>query len=258
MMRLKDRVAVVTGSSSGIGRAIALRLAMEGANVVVTAHTNVEGANKVADEIRALNRKAIVTKVDVANSREVNQMVKTALDEFGKVDILVNNAGGSSREKATLFYEATEEVWDFVIALNLKGVRNCSQAVINHMMQRQSGKIVNIGSSAGITGGSPPEGVDYAAAKAGVIGFTMALAKEVASYGVNVNCVSVGPIQTGRSDSYRPAHFKEWQKKSTGFDRRGKPEEIANMVAFLASDEASFITGQNYAVCGLRNLGGPF
>jgi len=247
-MKLTDRVAMVTGAGQWIGRAIALRLAEEGADVVVD-DIHIERACQVADEIRGLGRQALGIEADVSKSQEVNRMAKAALDEFGKVDILVNNAGGSAKERSSLFCESNEEVWDYVIGRNLKGVMNCSRALIEHMMERKGGKIINISSVSGMVG--TPGVADYCAAKAGIIGFTMALAKEVASYGINVNCVSPGPIGW---PSMPPERIEE-DIKQTGMGRIGKPEEIAAMVAFLASDDANFITGENIAVCGLRKLG---
>ena len=194
-MKLTDRVAIVTGAGRGIGRAIALRLAKEGADVVIL-DINLERANTVADEIKALGRKAIAVKVDVTKSEETNRMAKTTLDKFGRIDILVNNAGVTDADvigKVVLFHESTEEAWDAVIAVNLKGVLNCCRAVIKHMMQRRSGKIVSIAAESGMIGFAGM--ADYSAAKAGVIGFTKALAKEVGRHGINVNCVSpAGPI----------------------------------------------------------------
>jgi len=249
-MKLEDRVAIVTGGAGGIGRAISLGLAKEGADVVV-ADIAIEPANEVVNEIKALGLKAIGMKTDVSKSEEANLMAKTVLDEFGKIDILVNDAGGGARERKSLFCEQTEEVWDYVQAINLKGVRNCTRAVINHMIERRSGKVVSIASICGTEGDVYL--VDASATKAGIIGFTTALAKEVASHGINVNCVSPGPIQTRALD--HQSDLIESMKQLTGFGRLGKPEEIAAMVAFLASDDANFITGQNYAVCGLMNLG---
>jgi NAD(P)-dependent dehydrogenase (short-subunit alcohol dehydrogenase family) len=166
------------------------------------------------------------------------------------VDTLVNCAGGPDSVEV-FFRGSVEEVWDRVIAVNLKGVRNCTRAVINHMIDRRYGKIVNIASLAGVVGGYSK--VDYSAAKAGVIGFTMALAKEVAGFGINVNCISPGPIQT-RALLIHP-EYVEQGARMTGLGRVGKPEEVAALAVFLASDEAGFITGQNYPICGIKNLG---
>jgi NAD(P)-dependent dehydrogenase (short-subunit alcohol dehydrogenase family) len=194
--------------------------------------------------------KGLAVPGDVTKADQVKRAVDETLRRFGKIDILVNNAGGSAREKQTLFHESTEETWDYVLSLNIKSTFHCTRAVINHMMERRSGKIVNIGSTAGMIG--EPEAVDYSAAKAAVIGFTKALAKEVAPYGIYVNCVSPGEVQSG----FMGAATSGDSLRLTGIGRIGKPEEIAAMVAFLVSDEAAFITGQNYAVCGLWNIGG--
>jgi NAD(P)-dependent dehydrogenase (short-subunit alcohol dehydrogenase family) len=256
-MKLEDRIAIVTGAAGDIGQAIALGLAKEGADVVV-ADIDSEGASKVVDDIKAIGRRAIAIITDVTKSEETNQMAKVTLDEFGKIDILVNNTGRNARERMSLFCESTEDVWDDIIAVNLKGVFNCTRAVINHMMERRSGKIVSVASVAGVVGSAWV--VDYSAAKAGVIGFSKALAKEVAQYGINVNCVSPSTIETKRlAESIRsynwPLDQVQGWKQRTGLGRLGKTEEVAAMVVFLATDDANFITGQNYAVCGLSNLG---
>lgn len=252
-MKLIDRVAIVTGAARGIGRAIALRLAKEGANIVIP-DINMDRASRVVGEIKTLGRKSVAMKVDVTKSEETRRMAKTSLDEFGRIDILVNNAGVTAPDvigEHLPFHESTEEAWDAVIAVNLKGVFNCSRAVIEHMMQRRSGKIVSMSARAGMMGWASM--VDYSAAKAGVIGFTKALAKEVGRYGINVNCVSpAGPIAVEK-----PAleDLKEEIVRNIYMGRVGEPEDVANMVAFLVSDEASWITGQNYAVCGGLTLG---
>jgi NAD(P)-dependent dehydrogenase (short-subunit alcohol dehydrogenase family) len=248
-MKLDGKVAIVTGAAHGLGRAIAFGLAKENADLFL-ADLDIEAVSEVADQVKKLGRKAIVTRVDVAKTGDAARMAEEALAQFGKIDILINNAGGTARERRSLFHVSTEEVWDYVISLNLKGVLNCTRSVINHMMERRSGKVVSIASASGVVGSATM--VDYSAAKAGVIGFTMALAKEVVSYGINVNCVSPGPMQTRALNS---ATTLEAMKKSTGFGRVGQPEEIASMVVFLASDEASYITGQNMLVCGLTNIG---
>ncbi|MFC1945875.1 SDR family NAD(P)-dependent oxidoreductase [Chloroflexota bacterium] len=255
--RMTDKVAIVTGAGQWIGRAIALRLAEEGADVVID-DIVVERANKVADEVRALGRKALAVGTDVSNSRDVEEMVKATLEQFGKIDILVNNAraGGLGAEvgkakdagkKPIFFAGSTEEHWDHTIAGSLKSVRNCTHAVINHMIERKSGKIINMSSGAGVRG--MPGAVAYSTAKAGIIGFTMALSEEVALDGVRVNCISPGP--TGAAVPEGPEFMKKMAEMS-GVGRAGKPEEVAALVAFLASDEADFISGQNYVMAGMR------
>ena len=249
-MKLDGKVAIVTGAAGDIGRAISLRLAGEGANVVL-ADINIDRANRVAAEVKALGRRWIVLEVDVSKSKEANSMVETSLNFFGQIDILVNNAGGSARERASLFHKSTEEVWDLVLGVNLKGVFNCCRAVIAHMMERRKGKIINLGSTAGVVGDAGL--ADYSAAKGGVIAFTKALAKEVGSYGINVNCVSPGPIDT-QGLALLP-QIREKAKNATILGRLGKPDEVANLVAFLVSDEADYIVGQNLLLCGGRSLG---
>ena len=248
-MKLKDKIGIVTGGANGIGRAIAMALAKEGASVVV-ADIDSDQANKVAEEIKALGCKAMAIRTDVTKFNEASSMAKAVLETFKKVDILVNNAGGSARERATLFCESTEEVWDYVFRTNLKSTFNCSRAIIEHMIQRRGGKIVNIASDTGLVGYAGF--VDYSAAKAGIIGFTHALAKEVASYGINVNAVAPGPTATRVMLASLPG---DKFKQRIGLGRLGKPEEIAAMVVFLTTEDANFITGQVIPVCGLSNLG---
>jgi len=248
-MKLKDKIAIVTGGANGIGQAIALGLAGEGAHVVV-ADMDSERANQVADEIKAMGRRAMVIQVNVAQFDEAEAMAKAALKEFKKIDILVNNAGGSARERASLFCQSTKDVWDYVIGLNIMGTFNCTRSVIEHMMQRQSGKVVNIASDTGLVGYAGF--VDYSTAKAGIIGFTHALAKEVAAYGIRVNAVAPGPTATRAMLVALPG---DQFKQRTGLGRLGKPEEIAAMVVFLTTEDADFITGQVIPVCGLSNLG---
>ena len=248
-MKLNDRVGIVTGGAHGIARAIAFALAKEGADVVI-ADIDSEQIDRVAEEITALGRKAMAIKTDVTRSNEVNSMVTSAMKEFKKIDILINNAGGSARERASLFCKTTEDIWDYVIALNLKSTFNCTRAVIEHMIERRSGKIVNISSDTGLIGYAGF--VDYSTAKAGIVGFTMALAKEVAPYGINVNAVAPGPTATRTMLVALPG---DQFKKKSGLGRLAKPEEIAAMVVYLTSEDADFITGQVLPVCGLSNLG---
>lgn len=248
-MMLEDKVAIVTGASMGIGRVIALRLAREGADVVVIANRG--PIDEVAREIEALGRKSLSMVADVRKSDEVGEVVRAALQQFGKIDILVNNAGLTAGKNISLFCNSKEETWDLVLGVNLKGTLNCTRAVINHMLERHYGKIINIASHAGITG--VKYFAEYSASKGGVIAFTMAVAKEVGALGVNVNCVSPGPIQTYAVQEDSP--MIEELKKGTGMGRLGNPEDVASMVTFLASDEASFIAGQNFLVGGTINLG---
>ncbi len=245
-MNIKDQVAIVTGGATGIGRQTALRLAREGAKVVI-ADINIDGANKVAEEIKALGQEAIALKVDITSLDEANQMAKATLDKFGQIDILGNIAGGAIPGKIGPFSQSVKEVWDRIIGLNLYGTFTCTRAVINHMIERRSGKIVNIASVAGIVGQANT--ADYAAAKGGIIAFTKSLAKEVAQYGINVNCVSPAFTGTERVLSM-PEEFLQKQIKMIHLGRYGKPEEIANVIVFLASDEAGFVTGANYVVDG--------
>lgn len=255
-MKLKDQVALVTGAGRGIGRAIAVRLAEEGADIIV-ATTSLEPAMRTVTEVEAIGRKCLAIQTDVSCYEDVKQTVKTALETFGKIDVLVNNAGGSARERMSLFRDSEQDTWDYVLGTNLKGVFYTCREVINPMLERGSGSIINIGSVAGMIGLASQ--VDYSAAKGGVIAFTSALAKETAAHGVRVNCVSPGPIssEAGRNISPQMKASLTYQTlgHATGFDRFGEPDDIAGLVAFLASDDAKFINGQNYPVCGVMNLG---
>ncbi len=252
-MKLADKVALITGAGGGVGEATAVRFAREGANLILNDISS-DALKKVASKIDEMGRKVLAVKADVTNGKEVKQMIKEALDVFGRIDILANVAGGAARgERRGYFHEVSETAWNSVIDLNLKGTLLCCHAVIGPMMKNRSGKIINIGSVAGMIGASMAM-ADYSAAKAGVIGFTKALAKELGPYGINVNCVSPGPIGTPHFFTLEQETIKRLES-FTYLKRLGKPEEIANLVIFLASDEASYITGQNYAVCGGRSLG---
>ena len=255
-MKLKDQVAIVTGGARGIGKGISIKLAEEGADIVI-ATTTLEPAYEVIKAIEALGRKAIAVQTNVSKFDDVKSTVAKTLETFGRIDILVNNAGGSARGKMSLFCESEEDTWDYVLGTNLKGVFYTCRAVINHLLEQGHGSIINIGSVAGMIGFASQ--VDYSAAKGGVIAFTKALAKETAPHGVRVNCVSPGPITSDSGRSISPEKKAKLATnaiaQSTGFGHFGEPSDIANLVAFLASDDAKFITGQNYPVCGVMNLG---
>lgn len=258
-MELENKVAIVTGGGRGIGRAISLELAKNGADVAVNYVSSRESADSVAEEIRAMGRKALVIQADVTQFDQVKKMVDKVREELGEVDILVNNAGGC-KAKLNYLCSKPEEDWDSTIALNLKSVFNCCRNVIESMIERGTGSIVNIASNAGFIGQGGT--IDYAAAKAGVIVFTRSLAKEVSPLGVRVNAVLSGPIATELLLDKPPEEggvseeYKKELEEGTGVGRLGTPEDIAYMVEFLCSDKAGFITGQDIPVCGLRNWGG--
>lgn len=259
-MKLKNQVAIVTGGGRGIGRAISLRLAEQGAHVAV-AGTTLEPLEQVVREIEASGCKALAIQTDVSNRDSVRQAVAQTLEQFGRIDILVNNAGGSARGKMSLFCDSEEDTWDYVLGTNLKGVFYTCREVIGPMLAQGKGNIINIGSVAGSVGFASQ--VDYSAAKGGVIAFTRALAKETSDKGVRVNCVSPGPIVSEAARQMSPEVREKMKKSSvhqalsnsTGFGHFGEPDDIANLVVFLATDDAKFITGQDYPVCGVMNLG---
>lgn len=242
----EGKVSIVTGSGRGIGRAIALAFAREGADVTVNVSRNMDQANKVVREIEEMGRRAIAIKADVSKKEDAVALVRATIDAFGKVDILVNNAGVA---RPALLHEMTEEEWDRVIEVDLKGVFNCIQAVVPYMMKQRYGKIINISSTAGVLGFTG--NANYAAAKAGCEALTKTAAKELAKYGIYVNCVAPGLIETEMSKAIREnPKLKEKYLSWTLLRRFGKPEEVAAAVLFLASDKASYITGQTLYVDG--------
>ena len=250
-MKLKDKIILVTGCGRGIGRGIAIRLAQDEA-IVMLNDIDLKAIQNVRKEIENFGGKAEEFVADVTKLPEVNAMVRQVLEKYQRIDGLVNNTGGSARARATLFHESTEEVWDYVINLNLKSVFVMTRAVINHMIERRAGKIVNISSGVGLVG--QVRIADYAAAKAGVIGFTKALAREVGSYGINVNSVAPGFIETGL-DYWKEApkdkeDIRSGPKKEILLPWVGTPEDVANAVAFLCSEEAKYITGEVLLVGG--------
>jgi len=251
---LKGKVALVTGAGSqtGFGKGIALTLAKEGCSVIII-DKDLEGAQKTAAEIEALGREALALFADVTRSAEVNGAVKQTIARFDKIDILVNNAGASTPPKA--FVDKTEEEWEPDINLNLKAVLICTKAVLPQMIERKSGKIINISSGVGTMGLANSS--IYSAAKAGVMAFTKALAKEVIGKGINVNSVSPGLGDTGFLRSSKvlktaetPPEFTKHVNMDIPVGRMTTPQDIGNMVAFLASDVSSDIVGQIFDVDG--------
>jgi len=242
-LELEGRVALVTGAAQGIGKSISLLLAKHGANIVVS-DINLEKATETAKEVETMGRKAIAVRVDVSKAGDVEQMVDTILKEFGRIDILVNNAG-ITRDK--LILRMSEEDWDAVLDVNLKGTFHCTRAVVRHMAKQRYGKIVSIASVTGEMG-NPGQG-NYAASKAGVIGLTKTIAREFAQRGINVNAVAPGYVQTPMTDVL-PEKVKEELKRLIPVDRLGQPEDVAEAVFFLVSERSSYITGQVLNVNG--------
>ncbi len=242
-MQLEGKKAIVTGSGQGIGKAIALELARRGADITVC-DLNPETADQTARDVEALGRTALAIPVDVADSKAVEKAVEQSYRQFGRIDILVNNAGW---DKIQPFVDTEPEFWDKVIAINLKGVLNFSHATCKRMMERKEGKIVSIASDAGRVG-SLGETV-YAGAKGGIIAFTKSLAREMARFGIHVNCVCPGPTDT---DLFReqPEKVRVALERAIPFRRVAKPEEIARAVTFFASPVSDYVTGQVLSVSG--------
>ena len=231
-------MALVTGGSRGIGKAVSKQLAEDGANVIINFSSNEEAAQKTLSEILENGGKGEIKKARVENFDEVQALVKNILDRYTKIDILVNNAG-ITRDNLVMRMDWKE--WDEVLNVNLKGTFFCTKAVMRPMLKARYGKIVNITSVVGVTGN--PGQANYSASKAGIIGFTKSVAKELASRNINVNAVAPGFIETEMTDVLSD-QIKEVMKKQIPFDRFGSSQDVANLVSFLVSDKASYITGQ--------------
>jgi len=245
-MKIKDKVALVTGSSRGVGRAIAIGYAKEGAKVVVNFTSNEKAALEVVENIKTLGSHAIAVKADVASKADVDKLVKATTDEFGRIDILVNNAGFT---RPAMMLKMTEDEWDQVVDLHMKGAFLCAQAVANVMKDQKSGKIINVTSVAGIVGTVGQ--INYSAAKGGVISMTKSMARELARYNICVNVISLGIVATDMTEKIRTDEkLREVYMNRILLKRFAEAEDIAPAFVFLGSDEASYITGQLLCVDG--------
>jgi NAD(P)-dependent dehydrogenase (short-subunit alcohol dehydrogenase family) len=246
-MRLRDKTAIVTGGGQGIGQRIALKMAQEGADVVI-AEMNSDTGTRTAKEVEVLGRKALFISVDVANQKQVQGMVDQVLKAWKRIDILVNNAGF---DRPANLLKMKEEDWDAVLGVHLKGTLNCIRAVTPHMVENRYGKIVNMSSIWGKSGAVSE--ISYSSAKAGIIGLTKSAAKELGRYQINVNVILPGLIMTP-TIAKMAEKYQNMIIENTPLKRIGQPEEVANVAAFLVSDEASFVTGATLEVSGGWNM----
>lgn len=243
-MNLNGKIALVTGGSRGIGRAIALKLASLGSDILFTYSSNVEKAKEVQLEIENMGRSVLAINADVSKIDEVERMIQEGMNYFSKIDILVNNAGIA---KDNLLMRMTEKEWNDVIDVNLKGIFNVTKCIIRNMIKQKNCSIINIASIVGISGNAGQ--CNYSASKAGIIGFTKSLAKEVGKKNIRVNAVAPGFIETDMTEKLSEKIVEEYLDK-IALHKLGEPEDIANAVAFLASDMSKYITGQTIVVDG--------
>jgi 3-oxoacyl-[acyl-carrier protein] reductase len=245
-MKLKDKIALVTGSSRGVGRAVALGFAKQGANVIVNYTSNENAANEVVAAIQSVGGKAISVKADVAQKPEAENLVNSAIDAFGRLDILVNNAGFT---RPAMMIKMTEDQWDQVVDIHLKGAFLCAQAAGLRMKEQKSGKIINVTSVAGIVGTVGQ--INYSAAKGGIISMTKSIARELARYNVCANVISLGIVATDMTEKIRSDEkLKEIYMNRILLKRFAEADDIAPAFVFLASDESNYITGQLLCVDG--------
>ncbi len=245
-MRLKDKVALVTGSSRGVGRAVALRFAKEGARIVVNYTSNEKAANEVVDEAKSMGSEAIAVKADVARKSEAEHLVQSGIDTFGSLDILVNNAGFT---RPAMMIKMTEEQWDQVVDIHLKGAFLCSQAAGRQMKEQKSGKIINVMSVAGLVGTVGQ--INYSAAKGGILSMTKSIARELARYNICANVISLGIVATDMTEKIRSDEkLKEIYMNRILLKRFAEADDISPAFVFLASDESNYITGQLLCVDG--------
>ena len=246
MGKLEGKAAVVTGGGRGIGRAICLAYAREGADVIVNYASKDQPAQEVAGMIEKMGRKAVAVKGNVAVKADADRIIQTAVDHFGKIDILVNNAGVS---KPNMLYKMTEEQWDEVVDIHLKGAFLCIQAASKHMMEHKYGKIINVTSSAGLWGTKGQ--INYSAAKGGVVALTKSAARELGSYGITVNVIQPGYVSTEMTEKIRTdPKLKEIYTGRILLARFAEPEEVVPAFIFLASEDSSYVTGQLFCVDG--------
>ena len=245
-MRLRDKIALVTGSSRGVGRAGALAYAKEGAGVVVNYTSNEKAADDVVETIQSMGGKAVAVRADVAQKSAAEHLVKTAIDTFGRLDILVNNAGFT---RPSMMLKMTEDQWDQVLDIHLKGAFLCSQAAGRQMKEQQSGKIINVTSVAGIVGTVGQ--INYSAAKGGIISMTKSIARELARYSICANVISLGIVATDMTEKIRTDEkLKEIYMNRILLKRFAEPDDISPAFVFFASDESNYITGQLICVDG--------